>query len=153
METNRKEPFCLYRIYSENCLLYVGTTTRPLQDKLHEHFFKAPKVKPINIECVAKIEYALLATEADLIVSEAYNINRLKPALNFCDKACDSLTISIPDPTFYLFQSEQLNIWKAQIKAENEKDANKCWLKMQIEKERQLKQMEVLSSILELLEV
>ncbi len=145
MEAYIETPFCLYRIYSENCLLYVGTTTRPLLDKLHDHFFKAQKVKPINLECVSKIEYAFLPSEADLIVSEAYDINRFKPALNFYNMACDHLTITIPEPTFHLYQSEQLEGWKEQIKAENKNDANKCWLKAQIEKERSLKQFEVFS--------
>lgn len=145
METQAGKQFCLYRIYSENCLLYVGATTDPLQDRLHDHFFKAPKVKAINIECVTQIEYAILASEADLIVSEAYEINRLKPALNFRGKASDCLTISLPAPAFHLYENQQIDLWRKQIQAERETDPNVCWLKSQIEKERSLKQVAIFS--------
>lgn len=143
MENQTKYPNCLYKIYSENCLLYVGTTQQPLQDILHEHFFKEHGVKRINAECVTRIEYAFLPTEADLLVAYAFYVNKLKPALNHDGKAQDTLNISIPELKFHEYVSEDLERWKEQIKKKNREDEEKCCIRFQIEKERQQKMQEI----------
>lgn len=143
MDQQTQYPNCLYKIYSENCLLYIGITQKPLRDALHEHFFKEHGRKAINAECVSKIEYAFLATEADMLVAYAFYVNKLKPALNHDSKAEDQLTLSLPDVQFQEYESEDLNRWKVQIKNANRQNEEKCCIRFQIEKERQQKMQEI----------
>lgn len=136
MNGQEKNTFCLYKIYSENCLLYVGSTKQPLHKTLHEHFFKEHKRKPIHVECVTRIEYALLPTEADLLVVEAFYINKLKPALNRTGKAQDTLNITLPEIKFHEYNCDDLARWKEQIRKIQAQDEEKCRMKFQLEKER-----------------
>lgn len=115
MASQKNKQYCLYKIYSENCLLYIGRTKQPLQTRLHGHFFKKPMHREINIDCVTKIEYALFPTEADMNVYEVYLINLLKPPLNRDDKAKDALTIKLPDVEFAPFECRLMDKWKAEI--------------------------------------
>lgn len=136
-------PYCIYKVYSEYCLLYVGSTKRPLKEALHAHFFKKETVQPIHIACVTKVEYAFLPTEADMIVMETFYINRLKPALNRLEKAEDPLTIDLPELVFSVYQSPLIEQWKTELQKANAQDVRKCQLHIQIEKERQEKQYEI----------
>ena len=85
--STKKKHFILYKIYSENCLLYLGRTKQPLNRRLHNHFFKAPMVRAINIEAVKKIEFVEFETEADMNVMEKLEI--LTDAAKY-DAACTS---------------------------------------------------------------
>lgn len=143
MDVQIQSPYCIYRIYSEHCLLYVGSTKWPLQEALHAHFFKKAAVQPIHIPAVTRIEYAFLPTEADMLVMEAFYINRLKPALNRLEMAEDPLTIELPELSFSVYQSPQLDQWKTELQKANAQDVRKCQLYIQIEKERQEKQYEI----------
>ena len=143
MTKSKQKIFCLYKIYSENCLLYVGRTKQPLQQRLHGHFFKKPMMRDINIECVTKIEYALLPTEADLNLMEIYYINKLKPPLNRDDKAADSLTIELPELEFREYDCRLMEKWRKQIRELDELNAEKRRLKIQLEEERCQKRKEI----------
>lgn len=144
--TDQKKPrFCLYKIYSENCLLYVGSTKQPIKDTLHEHFFKEHKRKPIYVECVERIEYAFLPTEADLLVAEAFYLNKLKPALNQAGIARDTLNIDLPDIKFSIYECEELPKWKEQIRRAQAEDIERKCMRFQLEKERSEKLQEIFS--------
>lgn len=142
MSTETKN-FILYKIYSENCLLYLGRTKQPLQRRLHAHFFKAPMVRDINIECVTKIEYALFPTEADMNVMEIYYINKLKPPLNRDDKAKDALTIELPDVPFQEYVCPLMSKWREQIRIADLENQEKQKLKRQLEMEKRDKRREI----------
>ena len=143
MSKSKQKIFCLYKIYSDNCLLYVGRTKQPLQQRLHGHFFKKPMLREINIECVTKIEYALLPTEADLNLMEIYYINKLKPPLNRDDKAPDQLTIELPELEFQEYEYKLMDKWRKEIHERDELDAEKRRQKAQLELERQRKRREI----------
>lgn len=145
-KTSIKSPqFILYKIYSENCLLYIGRTKQSLQTRLHGHFFKAPMHRAINIECVTKIEYAILPTEADMFVWEVILINQFKPPLNRDDKAKDELTLTLPPLPFQEYNCKLMDKWRQQIRLADEKDLQKRKRKAQLETERQQKRSEIYS--------
>lgn len=128
--------FTLYKIYSENCLIYLGRTKQPLKRRLHAHFFKTPMVREINIECVTKIEYARFETEADMNVYEIYYINKLKPILNRDDKAKDELTIELPEVTFQEYHCHLMAGWREEIRKADEADEVKRKRRAQLEMEK-----------------
>ncbi len=131
-----KKGFILYKIYSENCLLYLGRTKQPLKRRLHGHFFKAKMVREINIECVTKIEYAVFETEADMNVYEIYYINKLKPVLNRDDKAKDTLTVILPEAEFHEYHCHLMDRWREEIQALDAADQERQKIKIQIEAEK-----------------
>lgn len=135
--------FILYKIYSENCLLYLGRTKQPLNTRLRGHFFKTPMMREINIEAVTKIEYAVFSTEADMNVMEVYFINKLKPVLNRDDKAKDELTIRLEEPVFQEYHCPHMDKWREQIRAADAADEEKRKLKTQLEKEKWDKHKEI----------
>ena len=138
-----KKNFILYKIYSENCLLYLGRTKQPLQRRLHAHFFKTPMVRDINIECVTKIEYAVFPTEADMNLMEIYYINKLKPPLNRDDKAKDELTIVLPEIPFQEYVCPLMDKWREQIRIADKENQEKQRLKCQLELEKNKKRKEI----------
>lgn len=131
-----KTNYILYKIYSENCLLYLGRTKQPLNRRLHSHFFKKPMVREINIDCVTKIEYAVFPSEADMNVMEVYLINKLKPVLNRDDKARDQLTIRLPEPEFKEHHCHLIDRWREEIHLADAADQEKKQLKHQLEQEK-----------------
>ena len=139
----KDEKFILYKIYSENCLLYLGRTKQPLQRRLHSHFFKKPMVREINIECITKIEYAEFPTEADMNVMEIYYINKLKPPLNRDDKAKDELTIKLPEVHFMEFECSLMDKWREEIRLADEADKEKQRRKHKLEMEKVKKHKEI----------
>lgn len=145
VNTTPKTEYIIYKIYSENCLLYVGRTKQPLKRRLHGHFFKAPMHRAINIECVTKIEYVTLLTEADMFVWEVILINQLKPPLNRDDKAKDQLTLDLPPLPFREFNCDLMEKWKEQIRVADERDLEKRRRRVQLEKERGQKRAEIRS--------
>ena len=138
-----KKKYILYKIYSENCLLYLGRTKQPLNRRLYSHFFKKAMVRAINIECVTKIEYAVFHSEADMNVMEVYFINKLKPVLNRDDKAKDQLTISLPEPEFIEHHCHLMERWREEIRLADAADEEKKRLKCQLETERCEKHKEI----------
>lgn len=141
----KKMTFTLYKIYSENCLLYLGRTKQSLQTRLHNHFFKKPMVREINIEAVTKIEAASFPTEADMYLYEIYYINKLKPALNRDDKARDELTISLPEVQFQEFHCPLMEVWREKIREADAIHKEKRRLKNEIEIEKNDKHKEIFS--------
>lgn len=142
-ESGSETRYILYKIYSENCLLYIGRTKQPLKRRLHGHFFKAPMHRAIDIACVTKIEYAELPTEADMYVWEVILINQLKPPLNRDDKAHDTLTFTLPPLPFHPFSCDLMDKWKEQIRQRDAADNEKKKRKLQLEEERRKKRTEI----------
>lgn len=133
----------LYKIYSENGLIYIGRTKYPLENKLREHFFKTPSTKAINIECITKIEYSVFHTEADALLYEDYYINLLKPPLNHDRKSKEPLSISLPETMWYPFESKRIDEWKDEISENNLQDKNRELLQKTLVKERKHKKREI----------
>ena len=142
---SKQTTYTLYKIYSENCLLYIGRTKRPLHMRLRGHFFKAPMHRGINIECVTKIEYATFPTEADMFLYEIYYINKCKPPLNRDDKAEDQLTVRLPEVPFWEYDCWLMGKWREEIFRRDVEDEEKQRLKFQIEKEKREKRKEIFS--------
>lgn len=138
-----KKGFKLYKIYSENCLLYLGRTKQPLKQRLHGHFFKKPMVREINIEAVTRIEYASFTTEADMYLMEVYYINKLKPVLNRDDKARDALTIELPEASFIEYACPLMDKWRNEIRVADEAIAEKRNQKLKLEQEKHDKRKEI----------
>lgn len=107
--------FTLYRIYYGDCLVYVGRTTQPLQNRIRGHLFKKPMHREIDINQVTRIEYAQFETMADMYTYEIYFINLWKPPLNKDDKALDYLTVKLPDVVWKPFQTHLWTKWKQEI--------------------------------------
>lgn len=141
----KKTVFTLYKIYSENCLLYIGRTKQPLQTRLHSHFFKKPMVREINIEAVTKIEAASFPTEADMYLYEIYYINKFKPPLNRDDKARDELTISLPEVQFQEFHCPLMKVWREKIRDTDAQYEENRRLKNELEMEKNDKHKEIFS--------
>lgn len=139
----KEKHYILYKIYSENCLLYLGRTTQPLNARLHNHFFKTPMVREININAVTKIEFAEFPSQADMNVYEIYFINKLKPILNRDDKAKDELTITLPAVEWQEYHCRLMSKWREEIRKADEADENKRKLRAQLETERLEKHREI----------
>ena len=107
--------FILYRIYYDNCLVYLGRTAQPLQDRIRGHLFKKPLHREIDIHQVTKIEYATFQSQADQFFYEIYYINLWKPPLNKDDKARDSLTIQLPEVEWKRFETHLWTKWLQEI--------------------------------------
>ncbi len=116
----RKARFLLYKIYYStedggDVLVYIGRTKQPLNNRLRGHFFKKPMMRELDINQVARVEYAEFNTEADMNVMEVILINRYKPGLNKDDKANDELTIPFPAVPFYKYDCHNFEKWKREI--------------------------------------
>lgn len=140
-----KKGFKLYKIYSETCLLYLGRTKQPLKSRLHQHFFKAPMVREINVDAVTKIECALFPTEADMNVYEIYLINKLKPVLNRDDKAKDELTFELPPVQFIEYECHLMEKWREEIHLADAADKENRECKRNLELEKSAKRKEIFS--------
>lgn len=120
----------LYKIYYEDEVVYLGRTKQPLQDRLRGHLFKKPMHRSIDINIVTKIEYAEFKTEADMYLYEVYYINTLKPPLNVDDRACDDITVTLPDVKFQEFVTYLWDKWKDEINnrvSKRQKDMDKYY--------------------------
>lgn len=137
--------YILYKIYAEDCLLYLGRTSQPLQARLHGHFFKKPMLREINIEIVTRIEYAVFPTQADMFLMEIYYINKLKPPLNKDDKARDELTITLPEVQFQEYICPLMDKWREEIRVMDEDNEKNRKLKLQLELEKEAKHHEIFS--------
>ena len=117
--------FTLYKIYYDDCLVYLGRTMQPLQNRIRGHLFKKPMHREIDINQVTKIEYATFQSQADMNVYEVYLINLWKPPLNKDDKAHDNLTVTLPEVEWKLFTTHLWEKWKAEI-AESDREERLC---------------------------
>ena len=108
--------FILYKIWYGDCLVYLGRTKQPLQNRIRGHLFKKPMHRTIFIDQVTKIEYAEFQSEADMNVYEVYFINLYKPPLNCDDKANDDLHIQLPDVEWKIFTTHLWDKWKSDLK-------------------------------------
>ena len=136
--------FILYRIYSENGLLYLGRSSQqPLHVDLHGHFFNESKKRNINMLCVTKIEFAVFPTEADMLLYEVYEINKQKPPLNHINKAGDEITVKLSEPEWHEYDCELLNIWREQIRITSLMDEEKQHCKNQLEQELKEKHRQI----------
>ena len=107
--------FILYKIWYGDCLVYLGRTKQPLQNRIRGHLFKKPMHRTIYIDQVTKIEYAEFQSEADMNVYEVYFINLYKPPLNCDDKAKDDLHIQLPDVKWEEFTTHLWDKWKSEL--------------------------------------
>lgn len=107
--------FILYKIWYGDCLVYLGRTKQPLQNRIRGHLFKKPMHRTIFIDQVTKIEYAEFQSEADMNVYEVYFINLYKPPLNCADKANDDLHIQLPDVEWKIFTTHLWDKWKSDL--------------------------------------
>lgn len=107
--------FTLYRIWYGDCIVYLGRTMQPLQNRIRGHLFKKPMHREISIDLVSKIEYATFQSQADMYLYEIYFINLWHPALNKDDKARDALTISLPQVEWKTFSTHLWDKWKKEI--------------------------------------
>ena len=104
--------YIVYRIYYDNQIVYVGRTKQRLIDRVRMHFFGNPYMPKIDIFRTTKIDYALFDSESDQFVYEVYLINLYRPFLNQHDLGHGNLTISLPEPKFYNWESPILEKWK-----------------------------------------
>ena len=102
----------LYKIYIGHKCVYVGATTTDLTATLRVHFFGEENT--LDIECVSKIDYAIMPSYADCLVYKTYYVNSLKPLYNKTDKARDELSehISLPSLNFVEYNNPILDKWK-----------------------------------------
>lgn len=107
--------FILYKIFYDDCLVYIGRTKQPLQNRLRGHFFQKPMHRTIDISQVTKIQYAQFATEADMNLYEIYYILTLKPPFNVDDKTKDYPTVALPDVEWHDWSGSIFERWKAEI--------------------------------------
>lgn len=107
--------FIVYRIYYGDCLVYVGRTKQPLQNRIRGHLFGKPMHRTISIEQVTRIEYATLGSEADMNLYEIYYILKLHPPLNVDDKAQDALSVALPELEWNEFTTPLWEKWKQEI--------------------------------------
>lgn len=110
----------LYKIYYGNDLVYFGRTHQELVDRIRGHLFKVPGLKTIDIEMVSKIEFTQLNTEADMFIYEIYYINKYKPIFNKDDKACDEMSVKLPELIFKEWKTPLWEKWKEEIKVQKE---------------------------------
>lgn len=86
-------------------------------------------LREIDIAKVTKIEYAKFMSWVDMFLYEIYYINLWKPAFNKDDKATDSLTITLPELEWQVFETHLWEKWKAELKLADQEDArqkSKC---------------------------
>ena len=107
--------FILYKIWYGDCLVYLGRTKQPLQNRIRGHLFKKPMHRTIFIDQVTKIEYAEFQSEADMNVYEVYFINLYKPPLNCDDKTKDDLHIQLPEVEWKTFTTHLWDKWKSDL--------------------------------------
>ncbi len=100
MIRSEEKQFCIYKIFYQDELVYIGKTSQTLEKKLCSHFEKAPMVCALDEKKVSKVEYATLESEADALVYEIYYINKCKPRKNKQKKSKQMLTIEIPELQF-----------------------------------------------------
>ena len=120
----KEQKYIVYRIYYGDCLVYVGRTKQPLQNRIRGHLFNKPMHRTISIEQVTKIEYTELGSEADMNLYEIYYILKLHPPLNVDDKAKDDLSITLPDLEWREFSTHLWEGWRREI-AKQDSDAER----------------------------
>mgnify|MGYP002537246776 CR=1 FL=1 len=111
----KEQKYIVYRIYYGDCLVYVGRTKQPLQNRIRGHLFSKPMHRTISIEQVTKIEYAELGSEADMNLYEIYYILKMHPPLNVDDKAHDCLSVGLPELRWKTFATPLWEKWRAEI--------------------------------------
>lgn len=120
----KEQKYIVYRIYYGDCLVYVGRTKQPLQNRIRGHLFNKPMHRTISIEQVTKIEYAELNSEADMNLYEIYYILKLHPPLNVDDKAKDDLSVTLTDLEWREFSTHLWEGWRQEI-AKQDSDAER----------------------------
>lgn len=146
----------LYKIFykneqGEDCLVYLGRTHQPLNNRLRGHFLKAPMMRMLDPRCVSKIEFAHFQTEADMFLYEIYFINKWKPPLNVDDKSKEELTIDLPPVAFQEFDCPLLEKWrqtveKNDLEYQRKKKAKAAFAELYRAKRREIFKDETLSS-------
>ena len=108
--------FLLYRFYYGDCVVYVGRTKQPLQNRIRGHLFSKPMHRSIDISQVSKIEYVELKTEADMNLYEIYYILKEHPPLNVDDKTRDFQTVELRPLEWQEFRPPLWEKWTDELK-------------------------------------
>lgn len=116
----KEKKHILYKIYYDDVLVYLGRTNQPLQTRLRGHFFKKPMHRVIDINQVTRVEHAEFPPEADMYLYEIYYINLFKPCFNVDDRACDDLTVTLPEVEFVPYTCPLFEKWKEEINQNND---------------------------------
>lgn len=93
-----------YYIYKylnkDNEVIYVGLTTRPIKQRVKEH-----EVEKLQEETYF-IEYAEVATKADMQMYEIYYINKYKPKYNIRSLDKNGTNMNLPELVFIPFNKK-----------------------------------------------
>jgi len=135
------EQHTIYKIFYGDELVYLGKTSKPLEQKLYGHFSSNRIMRRLDAKSVTKIECAKVKTQADLFLYETYYLNKWKPKLNSEEKAKDKLTIELPDVSFQEFEYSRLC-----QRVEKESDSlTQRQLYLDLERQKQSKRKEIYS--------
>lgn len=85
----------LYRFFNkEKEIIYIGRTSGGIKYRATQHFTNG-HLPPLCYENVARIEYCIFPTQAELKIAEIYLINIYKPVFNTQDKEYKSIEMKI----------------------------------------------------------
>lgn len=91
--------YYIYRYYNkENEIIYVGLTSRPMQNRVKEH--EKDKLKNETY----RIDYATVKTRADMQLYEIYYINKYQPKYNIRTLDKKGIHISLPELEFFPYE-------------------------------------------------
>lgn len=125
----------LYRVWYGDELVYIGCTSQPLDGKLHQHFFKSPKLRKLDLAEVTRIESAECATDADMNLYATYYVNKHRPRINCENTACSEVTVTLPSLEWEEYEIPRIEEWRKQIEwrdskyKENQEDSKRWFLK------------------------
>ena len=130
----------IYKIFYDDQIMYIGRTKQPLQSRLRGHFFSRPMLKILDAALTTKIEYAACQTTADMYLYEIYYINKLKPPINYDDRANDELTVNLPELKWIEYECPLLNKWRNELlEIENKQKLKKQKEQEQFKQRREMR--------------
>ena len=115
MQQPKERPNLLYRVWYGDVLMYVGRTHQPLPRRLHGHFFGKPMHRKLDASLVSRVEFAECGSEADMYLYEIYYICKLKPPANCDDRACDALSVELPELSWHEAELPLMDKWRSEI--------------------------------------
>lgn len=97
-----QKEYYIYRYYNkENEIIYVGLTSRPMQERVKEH--QKDKLK----EETYRIDFARVKTRADMQMYEIYYINKYQPKYNIRTLDKKGINLFLPELTFVPYKDEK----------------------------------------------
>lgn len=96
-----KKTYYIYRyLNKEKEVIYVGLTSRPVEKRIKEH-----EIESLQNETFC-IEYAEVATKADMQQYEIFYINKYQPRFNIRSLDEEGTTLALPELTFKPFKKK-----------------------------------------------